>query len=104
MSIYAVRSQKDTWLRLWFESISISPGFFVLVALKDSSGRIKMNWNLTSNNLGRARNFDSMKKGDWFEIKQAANVSFDLRFMSYMLPVSTNIVYYFLIVKMLVLP
>ena len=81
--LHAVRSYKETWLRLWFESIRISPGNFVFLALKDSKGRIKVNWNLTSNDPGLVRNFDGIEQGNWFEIEQTANVSFDLRFMSY---------------------
>jgi hypothetical protein len=42
-----------------------------------------MFWNLTSNDPKRLNNFDALDEGDWFEITQTTNVSFDLRFMSY---------------------
>ena len=45
---HAVISQKSTWQRLWFKSINIPSGNFILVTLKSPSGN-KMSWNLTSN-------------------------------------------------------
>ena len=81
--LHTVRSKRDTWLRLWFETINFTPGNFVFVTLKESSGKIKMNWNLTSNDSTHVRNFDGVVKGNWFEIKQSSNVSFNLKFMSY---------------------
>ncbi|XP_028400214.1 uncharacterized protein LOC114523477 isoform X2 [Dendronephthya gigantea] len=81
--LHVVRSKKDTFLRLWFESLVISPENFVVVTLRSSRGKIDT-WNLTSNDLGHyRRNFEALEKGNWFEIEQTKNVSFDLRFMSY---------------------
>ena len=68
---------------MWFESITIFPGNYVFVARKDYSGKIKMSWNLTSDDPKPMRNFDVKNYQDWFDVKQTANVSFDLRFMSY---------------------
>ena len=42
-----------------------------------------MSWNLTSDDPKPMRNFDVKNYQDWFDVKQTANVSFDLRFMSY---------------------
>ena len=79
---HAVISQKSTWQRLWFKSINIPSGNFILVTLKSPSGN-KMSWNLTSNDTSHVRNFDVDEKDDWFEIEQTANVSFDAWFMLY---------------------
>jgi hypothetical protein len=81
--VHIVKSPQDRWLRIWFESINISSGNFLYVVLKNSSENTRMFWNLTSNDPKRLNNFDALDEGDWFEITQTTNVSFDLRFMSY---------------------
>ena len=68
---------------MWFESITIFPGDYVFVAQKDYSGKTRKNWNLTSDDPKRVRNFDVVEASDWFDVQQTDNVSFDLRFMSY---------------------
>ena len=79
--ILIIRSQKDRWLRLWLYSTIISPEIPVSVTLKGSSGKVIKKWTLKSSIQNRVRNFDSLEKGNWFEINHTTSISF--KFKSY---------------------
>ena len=86
---HIVRSNKDTWLRLWFEPITSKEENFV-ITLKDFQGneRINSKWGLKSGDSKHMRNFEAVEKGDRFEIQQQSSLAdnqllFDLRFMLY---------------------
>ena len=85
---HIVRSNKDTWLRLWFEPITSKEGNFI-ITLKDFRGKERINntWDLSPGNSKHTRNFGAVEKGDRFEIQEQSYAynqwRFDLRFMLY---------------------
>ena len=86
---HIVRSNKDTWLRLWFEPITSKKENFI-ITLKDFQGneRINSKWDLKLGDSKHMRNFEAVEKGDRFEIQQLSSLAdsqllFDLRFMLY---------------------
>ena len=68
-----------------FESLTISENNFVTVNLMSFSDRLITHYNLSSNSSGRSKSFDGLHRGNWFEIRQSADVTFDLKFKTYTL-------------------
>ena len=81
--LLVIRSQQDRWLRLRLNSTIISPGIFVFIELKDSTGNAITNWTLDSKIPNSVRNFDSLERGSRFEINHTTNVPFAFTFKSY---------------------
>ena len=64
------------------------------VILKDSYGKQRRKWNLSSENV---RNFIAEEKGDWFEIEEPESGNYDqfhLKFKLYSAG-KTNTLYYY---------
>ena len=79
-----IRSETvSTRLRLWFESTIIPQNKSVVVSLKSSSEMLIKKYYLTSNDSGYTKSFDALNRGDWFEIQERGNVTFDLKFKAY---------------------
>ena len=97
--LHIVKSNKDTWLRLWFNSTAHKKMSSVplVVILKDTWGKERRKWNLSSENV---RNFLTEEKGDWFEIQEPRSGNyywFHLNFKLYSAG-KTNTIYVLLFV------
>ena len=68
---------------VWFENLTISENNFVTVSLMSVSDKLITQHNLSSNSSGRWKSFDGLNRGNWFEIRQSADVTFDLKFKTY---------------------
>ena len=68
---------------VWFESLTISEKNFVTVSLMFFSDKLITYYNLSSNSSRRSKSFDGLNRGNWFEIRQSADVTFDLKFKTY---------------------